>query len=1190
MSGSKRDATMAHLPWPASSRPDASGSTSTPSAPNLVLPSSSSSTTTATGPATTPLDPMVTSQTYGATPPSASGGPIPSPFVSDTTDGAPYHTFNQYSQERRLPKHQLMFTVVEWNHGTPAASRDLMVTETNLETGRPREHQVEFFFFKLVGDWNMAQRMGNYWRQHYGLDTFHNMSKSSGDSNFIQIQIPPDCYEGVEENQKKDFFLLHLGDAFVVEVDETVFQMDILPEEENHETEALLAREAEGGRGNVEVGASLTEEALNTSGPGVSAERQPSRSPSMASRPSRLSSRSSRSHQSVHVQVPEGVKPGEKFFVVVDDMEYEVWAPEGSSPGEMVAMDVYKDPVESQKALTASRESGKSRRKGTNTSEPESVATDGSLVYVQVPDGCIPGETFFTDVNGFEYEILVPSTCQSGDLIYLEVPAKRTMGKFVVPENSPAALPYDAPSIFTALSDPSDTSRSDHLADIRVPTGVYAGQTFVVIIDGVEFEATILHAAAFSEFREHVRRLAAAGDPVSAYFLLAAAGDPVSAYFLWVNAVEVLHSPFQANFETEIQGLPQLCRAPCTLSNCVRCSQQLGGFKFPWLGTWNSRGVVVPPGVQPDEAWRRYYESQEPMDLIMVNMYCGVTTAKDVVPQYLYELQLRISSGQTGQLGMGEFFAAWRDWLLCFEDRSFPAHFWDPRLIPRSPRGRPWPALGTVGCQFHRSLCGWLDSQKVRHYEMGTGCLARIVESEGRCGWGPRAFPQQLLQHDCPDLVSAPGSQHLLALRTLATVLGCFAMTSSGKGIYAAQAASSSSGGDPDPGWSAADSLQQIAASRARQWRESEGLTLDNDFAFAFVDYDHVVGAAGHHVADEWLRVRSKVEEDLLHQGAQAVEGPKQPMPFKPVRKQILKKKPQSRPQAPAKATEADQRRVTGLVSLFQGMGSFKPAGILTEALKSEWKQTCTRIAQKKVKDAEKATLDRVVNTWLELRSFLEGRGRPAPPGVVDLDQFLQHTSAPARALQALKWINKHADQEFDLANLQVPATPRVTGPKGQAPVAEPPLIQALENRIEELYSVGDERWSVLLGCWMMCFGCLRYTHITRSEPRKLTAAFLHCRCLKGKQQKNRDGFDFAIPAHFLSGWYWAKAVVDAFRSLAPSRQRAAGLCFSDEGRPWTIKEVQDSMQVEMGVLVDNPEDITTYSWRRVGPTTGMPA
>ena len=86
---------------------------------------------------------------------------------------------------------------------------------------------------------------------------------------------------------------------------------------------------------------------------------------------------------------------------------------------------------------------------------------------------------------------------------------------------------------------------------------------------------------------------------------------------------------------------------------------------------------------------------------------------------------------------------------------------------------------------------------------------------------------------------------------------------------------------------------------------------------------------------------------------------------------------------------------------MFVGMGAYKPAGILTDTLKAEWKQTCKRIAEKKVKDAEKATIDRVVNTWLELRAFLESRGRPAPPGMVDLDQFLNHTSAPARALQA---------------------------------------------------------------------------------------------------------------------------------------------------------------------------------------------
>ena len=38
----------------------------------------------------------------------------------------------------------------------------------------------------------------------------------------------------------------------------------------------------------------------------------------------------------------------------------------------------------------------------------------------------------------------------------------------------------------------------------------------------------------------------------------------------------------------------------------------------------------------------------------------------------------------------------------------------------------------------------------------------------------------------------------------------------------------------------------------------------------------------------------------------------------------------------------------------FLGMDAFKPAGILTDVLRAEWKQTCRRIAEKKVQDAEK--------------------------------------------------------------------------------------------------------------------------------------------------------------------------------------------------------------------------------------------
>ena len=86
-----------------------------------------------------------------------------------------------------------------------------------------------------------------------------------------------------------------------------------------------------------------------------------------------------------------------------------------------------------------------------------------------------------------------------------------------------------------------------------------------------------------------------------------------------------------------------------------------------------------------------------------------------------------------------------------------------------------------------------------------------------------------------------------------------------------------------------------IAAQRARQWREAEGLLDDDDFAYAYTDYDQVVGLAGHHVADDWLQTRARVEENLLAAGAKVVEDhPKGAVTLRPVRKTIFKKKPRA--------------------------------------------------------------------------------------------------------------------------------------------------------------------------------------------------------------------------------------------------------------------------------------------------------
>ena len=125
-------------------------------------------------------------------------------------------------------------------------------------------------------------------------------------------------------------------------------------------------------------------------------------------------------------------------------------------------------------------------------------------------------------------------------------------------------------------------------------------------------------------------------------------------------------------------------------------------------------------------------------------------------------------------------------------------------------------------------------------------------------------------------------------------------------------------------------------------------------------------------------------------------------MTLHPVRKTIYKKKPKAI-NVDKNISGAVQKRVNGLVSMLIGMGSYKPAGILTDALKAEWKQTCRRVAEKKVQEAEKATIDRVVNTWLELRAFLEGRGRPAPPEMVGLGPVLEPHSGTSPSTPGLE-------------------------------------------------------------------------------------------------------------------------------------------------------------------------------------------
>ena len=214
---------------------------------------------------------------------------------------------------------------------------------------------------------------------------------------------------------------------------------------------------------------------------------------------------------------------------MVDDAEYEVWAPEGCFPGEMVAMDIYSNPAslpmsKSNESIPQIadkpedspkeevRESPESQHAdvdgigdqrlevlgaGTNISEAsdgaDSVATDAILIPVEIPDGCVAGETFFAEVNGVEYEILVPEGCKAGHLIYLEIPAKHAIGRFVADSDK-----LTVPEIAAKESQPEQHEQressgpSENLfAEVRVPEGAVAGSNFVALIEDTEFEVPV---------------------------------------------------------------------------------------------------------------------------------------------------------------------------------------------------------------------------------------------------------------------------------------------------------------------------------------------------------------------------------------------------------------------------------------------------------------------------------------------------------------------------------------------------------------------------------------------------------------------------------------------------------------------------------------------------------------------------
>ena len=491
----------------------------------------------------------------------------------------------------------------------------------------------------------------------------------------------------------------------------------------------------------------------------------------------------------------------------------------------------------------------------------------------------------------------------------------------------------------------------------------------------------------------------------------------------------------------------------------------------------------------------------------------------------------------------------------------------------------------------------WSASAMHAQKHVLTRCVVKKRDVQATYGWICRRFAMESVPGTSSN--NSSGSTVLLQQGSndghLRQAIGLLILLGAWWGDHRAVQCMDQSPERPEAGavrWHAADAIQQVEAHRLATWRTTHGLEADEDFAFIFVDYHQALAAAGPVVADGWMKVRAEAQDGMLHAVDQAVDD-------LAARRQVVTRSLATRfrhrqgavrlrPNT-AEAPQAIQDRATALQQVWLTAGVLQPAGHLTASRRQDWEAACLRMAQRHVTEAEAVTVNNSLLTFHELLRYQQGRGRALPPDPVDLDGFLHTgTAAPTRALTSLKWLVRHGSLAWELTHLQAPKKIPKAQQRAQAAVVLPPMLAHLEEQIELQHRMNNPNWLALVGSWVIAMGVVRHKHLSRSLPRRITLAYVHLHCSRGKQRRLRSGFDWAVPGTLTTGFKWCDHWLTAWKALPAERRGRTGLSFEvTSGHPFGLKEMQQlTQQCFHGALV-NPQHLTSYSWRRLAPSVG---
>lgn len=158
-----------------------------------------------------------------------------------------------------------------------------------------------------------------------------------------------------------------------------------------------------------------------------------------------------------------------------------------------------------------------------------------------------------------------------------------------------------------------------------------------------------------------------------------------------------------------------------------------------------------------------------------------------------------------------------------------------------------------------------------------------------------------------------------------------------------------------------------------------------------------------------------------------------------------------------------------------------------------------------------------------------------------------------------------------------------------QALAAQPGMLRELEDAMEIGAATGNPTWLALLASWLQSMTGLRLGHILRrSVPVERFEGWMTFFCKRGVTRYNQSGFYWGVPAVTTSGYDWANPflVEYALRRQSAYGKEMMGMIFRTDNYDYLSANTVNALTMStVAGVIRNPEQLRTYSWRRILPT-----